>query len=982
MDQRKALPRGTILRFPGIACELGEEIGRGSNALVYEGSYRDASEQTRVHRILVKELFPLEPRGNIFRREDGSICVEPDGEETFRTHRNSFEAGNRAHLALLESSPDRIGANLNTFPLNGTLYTLLGVSGGQSLGKLPRELSLRRCADRIIAVLDALEVFHANGLAHLDVAPDNILMLETGRRERALLIDYNSAMAVGLPRQAGSMVFSVKQGYTAPEIRSGRSGEIGFASDLYSVTAVFYFLLAGKALTSFQTIRSAPPDVSGCPCVSGEPETVKSWVREILRRGLQAVPSRRYRSVAEMRQDLEELVNRIEGIGITHWALWEAGQRNAERMVRENPSLAFLRDSANLFPSMVSDGKDTFAAEPYFRGAADHCMLLAGGGMGKTTALLRLCLHGKKQYSPDAPAVIYLSLYGWQPGERHYILNRLLDGLRFHADTRTFEDARKALLDLLDHPLKAAGGEKQPVLLLLLDGLNEAAGDTGPLLEEIRTLASRPGVRLILAGRAEEAALPFPVLRLSELTEDAVRQAVAGAGLLLPESEDLQALLRTPLMLSMYLESGRITGQTVISSPEELLQAYLSALKEKAVRDLPESTDRRWQIDAAVELVLPAVAAETDRRHSALEDQRLLPVVEKCYALLTGRLSRRFFPQWIGHTAAIRGSARNAEEWYGQVVHGLLWKQFGLLVRDDLGRYQIMHQIIAEHLMVRGGKNRKKVRRYHIVRSLLAALGACLVIGAAVAAWQAWPRPAPGEKQEEPAPQAVLAPYNETLAENVMNELAGAYSRAAEQNSSLRTLAACARDDPESFPDELFRYRHRIPVRGASSATFLALLAKMLDTGETMPWSGLPMEEEECGRLLTLAESRREDYELYGDVLEYVMTDDYALRHYGSRFPELLDALLETDAKITAVLYRIACEPHLTGKYADQASSGEGEAFWNTVAAAPKPEAVPDTGSVPEARKILLDLEKGQSGLLTELQQCGALYAYDQYKGE
>lgn len=982
MDQRKALPRGTVLQFPGITCELGAEIGRGSNALVYEGSYRDTLEQNHIHRILIKELFPLEPQDRIFRREDGSICIDPEGEETFRIHRQSFEAGNKVHLMLLESCPDQIGANLNTYPLNGTLYTLLGVSGGQSLGKLlpASPGSLRQCASRILTVLDALEVFHQNGLAHLDIAPDNILLLGAGSRERALLIDYNSTMAVGLPHQAGTMIFSIKQGYTAPEIRSGRSREIGFASDLYSVTAVFFRVLSGKPLTTFQMIRSGPPDISGCPCVSCEPETVRSWVQEILRRGLQSIPARRYQSVAQMRRDLEELIDRIEGVGITHWALWEAGQRNADRMVRENPSLSFLRDSANLFPSMVSDGKDTFAAEPYFRGTTEHCLFLAGGGMGKTTALLRLCLSGKKQYAPDAPAVIYLSLYGWQPGENHYILNRLLDGLRFHADTRTFEDARKVLLDLLGHTLKAPGkgGKTQPVLLLLLDGLNEARGDTCPLLDEIRSLSALQGVRLVVAGRAEEAALPFPVLRLAELTEESVQQAVSNAGLLLPESTDLQALLRTPLMLSMYLESGRITGQTIISSPEELLQAYLSALKEKAIQDLPESTDRRWQIDAAMELVLPALAAEIDRRHSALDDQKLFPVVEKCYTLLTARLSRRFFPQWIGHTAAIRGSAHSAEEWYGQIVHDLLWKQFGLLIRDDLGRYMIMHQMIAEHLMIRGGKSRKKVRRYYLARSLLTAFCACLAITSVFVVYQVLIRPGPGDKPEQQTQQVVLAPYDEDLADSIMNEIAGAYYRAVNQNNSLRTLAVCARDDPDSFQDQLFRYHHSIPYQNASTNSPRAMLTLMLNSGEAMPWSGIPMEEEECSKLLTLTSSRQEDYDLYGAVLEYVMTDDYAFRHYGSEFPDSLATLLETDAKITAILYRIACEPHLTGKYADQTSSEQAKYFWNLVAEVPSGlETLPDTQSISDARKVLLDLEKDRREQLSVLQSCGALYAYN-----
>ena len=412
MDIRKALPKGTVLHFEGLACTLEEEVGRGSNAIVYRGFYHDTHQSGQIHRVLVKELFPMHPQGKVFRDEQGRVIVDEEGRELYGMHRMSFEAGNRAHLTLLESSPDGIGSNLNTCEMNGTLYTLLGVSGGESLERLQKEpaRSLRQCASRMLCILDALEVFHKNALAHLDIAPDNIIMIGSGKRERALLIDYNSCMVVGRAKDAAAGTFSIKQGYTAPEIRSGRMKDISFASDMYSVTAVFYRLLSGTPLTSFQMIRADPPDVSGCPCMRDEADTVRVWVREILRRGLQTLPFRRYRGTAEMRRDLEELVDRIDGVGITHWALWEAGRRQAERMVRENPSLAFIRDSAKLFPAMVNDGRETLPAEDAIGGKRENCMLVAGGGMGKTTALLHMVFASAARYSPRRPAMMYMSL--------------------------------------------------------------------------------------------------------------------------------------------------------------------------------------------------------------------------------------------------------------------------------------------------------------------------------------------------------------------------------------------------------------------------------------------------------------------------------------------------------------------------------------------------------------------------------------------
>ena len=58
------------------------------------------------------------------------------------------------------------------------------------------------------------------------------------------------------------------------------------------------------------------------------------------------------------------------------------------------------------------------------------------------------------------------------------------------------------------------------------------------------------------------------------------------------------------------------------------------------------------------------------------------------------------FPEWIGHIADIRGESKNAEEWYGTMVHEILFRRLGLLVRDETGRYRMSHQLIEEYLAI------------------------------------------------------------------------------------------------------------------------------------------------------------------------------------------------------------------------------------------------------------------------------------------
>ena len=903
MDSRKALAEGTVLDFPGMSCTIKEEIGRGSNAIVYSGSYPDAANPDQYHHVLVKELFPLHEQGKIFRQEDGSIYTEPEGYETFQSNKHSFEAGNKAHLTLLEACPSQIGANLNTYSFNATLYTVLGLSGGISLESLKSPArSLRSCALRMLCILDALKVFHDNGVAHLDIAPDNIILIGNGNHERALLIDYNSVMPVELQFKSDSIVLSTKPGYTAPEVENGLLNSIGFASDMYSVTAVFYRLLTGMTQTNVQiTARSTHRDVLSSPCLNDEPDTVKIWLQKIFAKGLHTVSRKRYQTPDQMRKDIEELIDRIDRIGLTQWSLYEAGRRQAEKMVKDNPSLLFIKDSENLFPSMINDGTKIFPSDEYIRSSSENIMLLAGGGMGKTTALLRFAFSGNARYSPDQTAVIYLPLYGWQQGDKSYIVNSILESLHFRTATHSFEEARKVLYDLLDRPIETRKGSK-PMLLLLLDGLNEISGDIKLLIDEIIKLSSMRGLRILVSGRTDETALPFIRVQMSELTEETVRQNLSREGLSYPELKDMQNILRIPLMLSMYLRSGHITGQQVrVNSVNELLKAYIEALKDKVLHEIPDETERRWQIEAAVDFVLPAISAEIHKRRRALNDSEILPAVEKCFRVINSPLSRKFFPNWIGHTASIRGNAKNAEEWHGHIVHKLLWKNLGLIIRDRMGRYMISHQIFEEFFLGLEMENRKKLRIYHGWKAALSAVLSAFVWGISFFLYRYI---------------FVPQPYNELYADNVMENSLIAYCAAGDQYERLSYLNDCAIENPQEFQHHLNLYKKTIPYTILSSQDALQYLDDMVKTGKVMPWSGKPIDQGACRELLMLAENREANYNFFEAVLEFVMTDETARRFYGAQYPQLLRKLLEIDAEIASVLFQIVCYPHTaTGKY-------------------------------------------------------------------
>ena len=132
MDGRMGLQPGPVLEFPGMECRIESFVGRGSNAMVYLGSYPDAQLKGMRHQVLIKELFPYHGKGGIYRDGNQNICHTGEAADVWELHRLSFSRGNEVHLRLQQENPGDIDANLNTFFLHQTYYSVLGFSGGRS----------------------------------------------------------------------------------------------------------------------------------------------------------------------------------------------------------------------------------------------------------------------------------------------------------------------------------------------------------------------------------------------------------------------------------------------------------------------------------------------------------------------------------------------------------------------------------------------------------------------------------------------------------------------------------------------------------------------------------------------------------------------------------------------------------------------------------------------------------------------------------
>ena len=132
------------------------------------------------------------------------------------------------------------------FEQNGTAYLVMdylqGVNLTEYLASKGGRLTEQQAAEIMLPILDGLQEVHAKGFLHRDIKPQNIYITTIGR---PILLDFGAArQAMGERSRSLSVVLT--QGF-APYEQYHRRGEQGPWTDIYAVSATYYYLLSGQA---------------------------------------------------------------------------------------------------------------------------------------------------------------------------------------------------------------------------------------------------------------------------------------------------------------------------------------------------------------------------------------------------------------------------------------------------------------------------------------------------------------------------------------------------------------------------------------------------------------------------------------------------------------------------------------------------------------------------------------------------------------
>ncbi len=727
---RSLRKKGQLLELDGICYRIEGTEGVGGSSVVYLASYEDKLNQEERHYVLIKELFPYHSRGDIYRAMDGSICVKPGAEQLMEYHRHRFRQGNQANLTLMKKTPAHISGNLNSYEAYGTYYSVLFVHGGKTLLSILEERSipweLSEMADVLQKICKALEGFHDNGFLHLDISPDNLLLLPT----YVLLIDYNSVWE--LNAEETDFVFSEKQGYSAPEIRMRNEKKIGVSSDIYSICAVFFRMLAGRTLSEAELMGNGLKQTlkNGFPVLKKESPTVTYKVLQILTKGLHLLPARRYQSVAEFLADLLELSDRIEKKGLSHAALWES---SCYALKRKNVSLGHI-----LPQKILLDGVEEQKLSDKLKDKS--LLLLKGvGGMGKTTLLQVLWKKNLEKYHPGLPVVYYISLKDYQmlSGREDYIHQELLKYFTHTESQSTYQDACHEMKKYLETC-------ENTRLVLLLDGLNEAGEQREKLLQEIELLGNIPGISILVTDRTDDvkkyALKEFDVAELLPLEEPIVCEELRNAGGNIPENERLLQLLKNPMMLKMYLNiqllqkenNDRMDYEADIRDVDVLVTKYLEQLLQKQLRIDSGNESMQLCHSYILQHFLPAVAGRmVKRKRTVLSLEELYELAEISYDNLYHKGFGKCFPEYMGKSRLMLSEIADVSEWFDFAVSEQLVKNLGLLTTSENQHYQLMHDHFISALAQMDEENRKAFRSPKVLKyRMMLALGVLGILAA------------------------------------------------------------------------------------------------------------------------------------------------------------------------------------------------------------------------------------------------------------
>lgn len=279
--------------------QITKFLGRGGFGITYlaESTYYDNNiPQTGTYTI--KE-FCL---SDVCRRNaDGSFSLPDSAREEFDSAMKDFE--HEAERLQGMSHPGIVPVN-EVFHANGTVYYVMQFLGDMNLSKYLEQRGGRLSEDEACRIIErigqALDYLHRERVTHLDVKPDNVMMVKSRKNGlQPVLIDFGLACHY---KQNGNSTSrhsatGISEGYSPLEQYAGIE-KFSPEADVYAMTATFFYMLTGKTPVKVANMKRSVLEDS----ISGL--NLSNATTKALIGGLQKVAEDRIQSVQEFMETL------------------------------------------------------------------------------------------------------------------------------------------------------------------------------------------------------------------------------------------------------------------------------------------------------------------------------------------------------------------------------------------------------------------------------------------------------------------------------------------------------------------------------------------------------------------------------------------------------------------------------------------------------------------------------------------------------
>jgi hypothetical protein len=307
-EQSRIDPSTDPITLPGY--EILGELGRGGMGVVYK------ARQVQLNRVVALKMILT------------GAHAGPQDLARFRTEAEAVARLQHPHIIQIYEVGEQRGLpyfSLEFCPGGGLDKKLAGTP-----------LPAAEAAALVEKLARAMQVAHQKGVLHRDLKPANVLLAEDGTPK---VTDFGLAKKLGEAGQTQSGAVMGTPSYMAPEQAAAKAGEVGPATDVYSLGAILYECLTGrppfKAPTALDTIMQV---VSAEPVPPGQLNAkVPRDLETICLKCLQKAPGKRYSSAEAPADDLRRFQAR-EPIAARPVSVTE----RAWQWCRRNPAVAGL----------------------------------------------------------------------------------------------------------------------------------------------------------------------------------------------------------------------------------------------------------------------------------------------------------------------------------------------------------------------------------------------------------------------------------------------------------------------------------------------------------------------------------------------------------------------------------------------------------------------------------------------------------------